>query len=164
MIFDITEALYYIIPAAALIFFGISLFRYLYAKHKNKRTPGTYSEAQIKSRKVWLIVSSVIVGTVATVALALIGLNMMAKDFYMMSVIISLLYYLIPISTLIFFAFSLYRYHYAKYQNKRTPGTYSDAQIKSRKICLIVSLVIAGILAVVVLAFIGLLMMAVAFM
>ena len=82
----------------------------------------------------------------------------------MLSYIISALYYIIPAAALIFFGVSLFRYHYAKYKNKRTPGTYSPDQIKSRKICLIVSSIIAGILDVVVLAFIGLLMMAVAFM
>ncbi len=82
----------------------------------------------------------------------------------MLSYIISYLYYIIPAAALIFFGISLFRYHYAKYKNKRIPNTYSPDQIKSRKICLIVSSVIAGIMAVVVLAFIGLLMMAVAFM
>ena len=81
MMFDIAEALYYIIPAAALIFFGISLFRYCYAKHKNKRTPGTYSEEQMKSRKIFLIVSLVIAGILAVVVLAFIGLLMMAVAF-----------------------------------------------------------------------------------
>ena len=82
----------------------------------------------------------------------------------MLSYIISALYYIIPAAALFFFGVSLFRYHYAKYKNKRTPGTYSPDRIRSRKICLIVSSVIAGILAVVVLAVIVLLMMAVAFM
>ena len=82
----------------------------------------------------------------------------------MFSYIISALYYIIPLFAVLFFGISLFRYHYAKFQNKRKPGTHSEAQIKSRKIWLIVSSVVAGILAVVVLAFIGLLMMAVAFM
>ena len=82
----------------------------------------------------------------------------------MLSYIISILYYLIPAGALLFFAGSLISYLIAKRKNKRTPGAYSDAQIRARKICLIVSSVIAGILLVVVLAFIGLLMMAVAFM
>ena len=82
----------------------------------------------------------------------------------MLSYIISGLYYIIPIGAVLFFCISLFRYLHAKHKNKRTPGTYSDAKLKSRKICLIVSSVIAGILAVVVVSFIGLLMMAVAFM
>lgn len=82
----------------------------------------------------------------------------------MLSYLISILYYLIPVAAIAFFLGSLIAYLIAKNKNKRAPGTYSDAQIKSRKICLIVSGVIAGILLAVVLAFIGLLMMAVAFM
>ncbi len=82
----------------------------------------------------------------------------------MLSYIISGLYYIIPVSAVLFFGISLFRYYYAKHKNKRVPGTYSESQIKSRKICLIVSSVIAGVLAIVVLSFIGLLMMAVAFM
>ena len=81
MMFDIVEALYYIIPAAAVLLFGISLFRYCYAKHQNKRTPGTYSPEQMKSRKIFLIVASVIAGILAVVVLAFIGLLMMAVAF-----------------------------------------------------------------------------------
>jgi len=82
----------------------------------------------------------------------------------MLSYFISILYYLIPAAAISFFIGSLLAYFTAKHKNKRAPGTYTDAQIKSRKVCLVVSSVIAGILAVVVLAFIGLLMMAIAFM
>ena len=81
MMFDIVEALYYIIPAAALIFFGISLFRCCYAKHKNKRAPGTYTPEQMKSRKICLVISSVIAGIMAVVILSFIGLLMMAVAF-----------------------------------------------------------------------------------
>ena len=52
MLSYIISALYYIIPAAALFFFGVSLFRYHYAKYKNKRTPGAYSPDRIRSRKI----------------------------------------------------------------------------------------------------------------
>jgi len=82
----------------------------------------------------------------------------------MFSTAISLLYYIIPIAALFFFAVSLYRYSYAKYKNKRVPDTYSLEQIKTRKVVMIAAAVIVGIFAVVVLTFIGLLMMAVAFM
>ncbi|MBQ3613801.1 MAG: hypothetical protein II989_06885, partial [Bacteroidales bacterium] len=63
------------------IFFGISLFRYCYAKHKNKRTPGTYSPEQMNSRKIFLIVASIIAGILAVVVLVFIGLLMMAVAF-----------------------------------------------------------------------------------
>lgn len=81
MLSYIISALYYIIPLFAVLFFGISLSRYLYAKRRNKRIPGTYTDAQMKSRKVWLIVSSVVAGILAVVVLAFIGLLMMAVAF-----------------------------------------------------------------------------------
>ena len=80
MLSYIISYLYYIIPAAVLLF-GISLFRYCYAKHKNRRTPGTYSSEQMKSRKIFLIVASIIAGILAVVVLAFIGLLMMAVAF-----------------------------------------------------------------------------------
>ena len=82
----------------------------------------------------------------------------------MLSYIISALYYIIPAAALLFFIVSLVRYREANHKNKIAPGTYSPEQIRSRKICLIISSVIAGMMAAVVLAFMGLLMMAVAFM
>ena len=82
----------------------------------------------------------------------------------MLSYLISILYYLIPAAAITFFVGSLISYFIAKNKNKQVPGTYSEEQMKTRKICLIASSVIAGLLLIVVLAFIGLLMMAVAFM
>ena len=82
----------------------------------------------------------------------------------MLSYLISILYYLIPAAAITFFVGSLISYFKAKNKNKQVPGTYSAEQMKTRKICLIASSVIAGLLLIVVLAFIGLLMMAVAFM
>ena len=82
----------------------------------------------------------------------------------MLSYLISILYYLIPAAAITFFVGSLISYFIAKKKNKQVPGTYSAEQMNTRKICLIASSVIAGLLLIVVLAFIGLLMMAVAFM
>ncbi len=79
--FDIVEALYYIIPAAALLFFAISLFRYQYAGYKNKRAPGTYNQSQMKLRKIFLVVSSVIVGIMMAVIVSFIILLSMAVAF-----------------------------------------------------------------------------------
>lgn len=81
MMFDIVEALYYILPAAALIFFGVSLFRYLFARHKNKQNSDAYSPGQMKSRKICLIAASVIAGSMAAVVIAFIGLLMLAVSF-----------------------------------------------------------------------------------
>lgn len=73
-------------------------------------------------------------------------------------------FFAIPIILVALFGVSLYRYISAKKQNKMAPGTFSDAEIKKRKIMLIVLSVIAGALAVIVIGFIALMFMAVAFM
>ena len=75
-----------------------------------------------------------------------------------------IIFFAIPIILIALFGISLYRSISAKKQNKSVPGTFSDAEIKKRKIMLIVLSVIAGVLAVIVLGFIALLFMAVAFM
>lgn len=73
-------------------------------------------------------------------------------------------FFAIPIILMVLFGISLYRFVSAKKQNKVAPGTFSDVEIKKRKIMLIVLSVIAGVLAVIVVGFIALLFMAVAFM
>ena len=73
-------------------------------------------------------------------------------------------FFAIPIILMVLFGISLYRYVSAKKQNKVAPGTFSDVEIKKRKIMLIVLSVIAGVLAVIVVGFLALLFMAVAFM
>ena len=75
-----------------------------------------------------------------------------------------IIFFAIPNILIALFGISLYRYISAKKQNKSVPGTFSNAEIIKRKIMLIVLSVIAGVLAVIVLGFIALLFMAVAFM
>ncbi len=76
--FDIFEVLYYLIPVASLIFFAVSLFLYCYAKHRNKHAPGTYSEAQMKLRLIFLVISSVIFGLMAAVVVGFVILLSLA--------------------------------------------------------------------------------------
>ena len=75
-----------------------------------------------------------------------------------------ILFFSIPIILIALFGISVYRYVSAKKQNKVAPGTFSDDEIKKRKIMLIVLSVITGVLAAIVIGFIVLLFMAVAFM
>lgn len=75
-----------------------------------------------------------------------------------------ILFFAIPAILIVLFGVSLYRYLSAKKQNKATPGTYSLEEMTKRKLMLIISSVVAGILAVVVLGFVSLMFMAVAFM
>lgn len=80
------------------------------------------------------------------------------------SLVYDILFFAVPIITLICFAVSLFRYLHAKKVNKKIPDTFSTEEIKNRKILLIVFSTITGVFAAIVLGFIGLLFMAVAFM
>ncbi len=75
-----------------------------------------------------------------------------------------ILYIGIPIAALVFFAVSLILYCRGRHQNKTSPGSVPAEKMHIRKICLIISAVIAGIMAAMVLGIAALLMMAVAFM
>ena len=75
-----------------------------------------------------------------------------------------ILFFAIPAAMILFFGISLYRYRSAVSKNKANPGTFAPEEVKKRKTCLIVALVIAGVLAIVVIGFIALLFMAVAYM
>lgn len=70
----------------------------------------------------------------------------------------------IPVAAIVFFVVSLLRYRSAKKSNMQTPGTYSKEQMKSRRELMIISSVIAGILVAVVIAYVCLVFLAVAFM
>ncbi len=70
----------------------------------------------------------------------------------------------IPVVVIGFFGISLYRYLWAKKQNKAAPGTFSPEEMTKRKLMLIVSSIAAGVLLLVVLGFVGLIFMAIAFM
>ena len=53
--------LFIVPPVAILVFFIVSLCRFVSAKKKNKRSPGTFSNNQILLRTIALAVSSVFV-------------------------------------------------------------------------------------------------------
>lgn len=73
--------LYFGIPAAALVFFAVSLALYLSARRKNKRTPGSVDPAVLRGRRLMLIVSAVIAGAFAAVVIAFAVLLFMAVAF-----------------------------------------------------------------------------------
>ena len=77
---------------------------------------------------------------------------------------VQFLYFAIPVAAILFFIVSLCLFLSARKQNKLQPSSVSDQALRKRKIMLIVSSVIAGVLAAIVIAFIALLYMAVAFM
>ena len=74
------------------------------------------------------------------------------------------LYFSIPAITLVLFGVGLYKYLSAKKANKKAPGTVNDEELKRRKTMLIVTSVIFAALVAVIIGFIGLLFLAVAFM
>jgi len=76
----------------------------------------------------------------------------------------TILFFGIPAILLIFAAISLRRYRSAKEQNEDEPDTYSAEEIKRRKIMMIIAYVVLGVIAAVVIGFIALFFMAIAFM
>ncbi len=68
----------------------------------------------------------------------------------------------IPIILIILCCVSLGRYISAKKQNKVSPGTFSDSEIKKRKIMLAILSVVTSVFIAIVIGFMALLYMAVA--
>ncbi len=69
---------FYSIPLAVIVAFIVSLCLFISAKVKNRAVPDTFSKSQITTRLVFLIVSSVFLGIIITVAIGLIALMYMA--------------------------------------------------------------------------------------
>ena len=70
--------IFYGIPVAAIVFFVVSLCRFISAKSKNKKEPGIFSAEEIKNRKLLLIISLLIVGVLVAVVIAFIVVLSMA--------------------------------------------------------------------------------------
>ena len=81
MPYYLTAILFYSIPVAVIVFFVISLICFLHAKKKNRNMPNTYTDAQLKVRRLSLIVSSVIAGVLVAVVLTFVCLVFMAIAF-----------------------------------------------------------------------------------
>ena len=77
----LTETILLLIPTGALVGFFVSLFMYLYAKRKNKRVPGSYSERQMRNKGYILGVFSVIAGAMLIAIIALVILLYTAVAF-----------------------------------------------------------------------------------
>lgn len=75
-----------------------------------------------------------------------------------------LLFFGIPILAVLFFPVSLYRYCAAKRKNNQLPGSFSPAELHKRKLLLLVSAVLAGVLVAVIIVMMALLLMSIAFM
>lgn len=78
--------------------------------------------------------------------------------------LILILFYAIPIGSIVFFIQSLINYISARKKYRYETGSISKEELDKRKILLIVSSVIMGVLAAVVIGFAVLLFMAIAYM
>lgn len=74
-------ALYFGLPAVSVIWFAVSLYRFSIAKHRMKHGKQQYSDAEMKRRKIHLIISSVLFGVIALIVVSFIVLLMMAVAF-----------------------------------------------------------------------------------
>ena len=74
----LVSALFWLVPTVAVVGFFISLFMYFFAKKKNKRAPGTFSDEEVKIRRTWFIIFSLIAGSMLAVLVALTILLYMA--------------------------------------------------------------------------------------
>lgn len=72
------SVLLFAVPIGSIIFFVVSLVLFLSARSANKENPGTYTESQINTRKVLLIVSSILAFVVVSVVITIISLLYMA--------------------------------------------------------------------------------------
>ena len=72
--------------------------------------------------------------------------------------------YALPVAAVALFIVSLVRYIRARRANRRAPDTYNKRQMTDRLVWLIVTGVITGVMVLMIIGFMLLLMMAVAFM
>ena len=72
--------LFFAIPAILFVLFCLGLYRYCSAKKQNKKAPDTFSEAEIKKRKVFLIVSCVVMCVFVAVVIGFMTLMGLALD------------------------------------------------------------------------------------
>lgn len=78
LIYDI---LFFAIPAVILALFGVSLYRYIYAKRQNKKVPDSFTGEEINRREMYLVVFSVVAGILLLVVLGFIALLFTAVAF-----------------------------------------------------------------------------------
>ncbi len=79
-------------------------------------------------------------------------------DFYLF------LYYGIPVAAVVFFLVTLILHLSARRKARRAPGSVSEQTLRLRRTLFIIASVLMGILLAVVVAFIALMLLAVAFM
>jgi len=74
-------ALFWGLPIFSVLWFAVAVYRYSIAKHRIKHSKQQYSDTDMKRRKIQLIISSVLFGIVAVIAISLFGLLLLAVAF-----------------------------------------------------------------------------------
>jgi hypothetical protein len=74
-------ALFFALPLLTVVFFGVSLFRYLSARNANKKQPNAFSADEMKKRKLIFVISSVVAGVFVAIVIGVISLLCMAIAF-----------------------------------------------------------------------------------
>lgn len=82
----------------------------------------------------------------------------------MVGIWFGLIFFGIPLGLVVFFGNCLYRYVSAKRKNMEEPGIFPEEEMKKRKTMVIVSAVTAGVVVAVVVGFLAMLVMAIAYM
>lgn len=75
------DLLFFVLPAALVAAFVITLWRYFSAKRENKKSPGTFSDETLKERKIALVVVSGILAVFVAVVVGLIAMLFTAVAF-----------------------------------------------------------------------------------
>lgn len=78
MTFPIFAALFFALPIASVVLLIISIFRYIVARKRNKAVPNTYSDDEIKKRKIMMIAMIIIAGVLVTIVISLMALLFLA--------------------------------------------------------------------------------------
>ena len=74
----LSAASFFAIPIVLLALLGVSIYRYVYAKRKNKKAPDTFSAEEIRIRKLILIVVSAVFGVFAAIVIGFVALMFLA--------------------------------------------------------------------------------------
>jgi hypothetical protein len=78
MTFPIFAALFFALPIASVVLLIISIVRYIVARKRNKAVPNTYSDAEIRNRKIMMIAMIIIAGVLVTIVISLMSLLLLA--------------------------------------------------------------------------------------
>ncbi len=53
------EVMFFAIPLILIVLLGISIYRYVYARIKNKEEAGTFSKSEMEDRKIFVIICAI---------------------------------------------------------------------------------------------------------